>query len=95
LNGILLPFVAVFLFLIVNDPVLMGQNRINHMFSNIGMGLVVAVTIVLGVSNIARAIASALKLPSLDGNILLIVSGFVTVILAIPIIRSVLRSRGY
>ena len=95
LNGILLPFVAVFLFLIVNDPVLMGQNRINHISSNIGMGLVVAVTIVLGVSNIARAIASALKLPLLDGNILLIISGFVTVILAIPIICSVLRSRRY
>ncbi len=95
LNGILLPFIAVFLFLVVNDPVLMGKNQINHISSNIGMGLVVAVTIVLGVSNIARAIARALQLPLLDGSILLIVSGFVTVILAIPIIRSVLRSRRY
>lgn len=93
LNGILLPFVAIFLFLVVNDRALMGDEGLNHIFSNVCMGLVVAVTIVIGVSKTAQAVTNALKLPSLDQGTLLIASAVVTAILAIPIIRLALNRR--
>lgn len=93
LNGILLPFVAIFLFLVVNDRSLMGETGINHVFSNICMGSVVAVTIVLGVSRTAKAVTSALSLPMLDQKELLIASAVVTAILALPIVRMAYRRR--
>lgn len=92
LNGVMLPFVAVFLFLVVNDRDLMGAERINRLLPNILMGLVVAVTVILGVSNVTRAITSALRLPLLNERWLLIISILVTVILTIPMIW-IIRSR--
>jgi len=92
LNGVLLPFVAVFLFFVINDRRLMGEEGINCASLNIVMGLVVAVTILLGVSNVARAITSVLNLPTANESVLLVVAGAVTLILAVPIIRSA-RSR--
>lgn len=94
LNGVLLPFAAVFLLLVVNDRALMGNQGINGHFSNIIMGLVVIITIVLGVSNIIKAIASAFKLPLLQENVIFIVSGVVTTILSLPLIRIVRNRRG-
>ena len=93
LNGILLPFVAVFLFLVINDRSLMGDQGLNRLFSNICMGMVVAITIVLGFSNVARAITATLKLPMFDEKWLLIISGFVTLFIGIPIIRLIIRGR--
>ena len=93
LNGILLPFVAVFLFLVVNDRSLMGDRGVNRLLSNIFMGMVVAITILLGFSNVARAITATLKLPMLQERWLLISSGIVTVLVIIPIIRLIIRGR--
>ncbi|MCP3960184.1 MAG: divalent metal cation transporter [bacterium] len=47
LNGILLPVVAVFLWLVMNDRELLGD-AVNGRRSNVVMGLVVAVAVVLG-----------------------------------------------
>ncbi|UCF05309.1 MAG: divalent metal cation transporter [bacterium] len=93
LNGILLPFVAIFLLLVVNDRALMGSEGINHVVSNICMGVVVAVTIVLGVSKTVQAVANALKLPVPQQGVLLVASAAVAVILAVPITRNALNRR--
>jgi len=61
LNGVLLPFVAIFLLLIVNNRVLMGERGMNLLPSNIAMGVVVAVTILLGISNTAKAISTSIS----------------------------------
>jgi Mn2+/Fe2+ NRAMP family transporter len=58
LNGVLLPFVAVFLLLLVNDVHLMGRDGLNGWVSNVAMSLVVAVTVLLGMLNVSRAVAS-------------------------------------
>lgn len=87
LNGVLLPFVAIFLFLVVNDSALMGERGMNGPLSNVVMGLVVAVTIVLGISNVAKAVTSALRLPMLGERALLIASAVVAVLLAVPVVR--------
>lgn len=93
LNGVLLPFVAVFLFLIVNDRALMGARGINGVFSNVISGLVVAVTIVLGVSKTAGAATTALGLSKLDEETILVVSVALTAILSFPIVGNAIRRR--
>jgi Mn2+/Fe2+ NRAMP family transporter len=58
LNGVLLPFVAVFLLLAVNDPRLMGREGVNGWLSNTALGLVVLVTVVLGGLSLWGALGS-------------------------------------
>jgi len=55
INGILLPFVTVFLFIAVNNRTLLGQYS-NTVTQNLTMGLVVVVTAVLGLWNVWLAI---------------------------------------
>jgi Mn2+/Fe2+ NRAMP family transporter len=93
LNGILLPFVAVFLFIIVNDKELMGERGINSWPLNVLTGLVVAVTIVLGVSKTTGAITSAIGITDLPERAVLLAATAITALLAIPILRSVRQRR--
>ena len=87
LNGILLPFVAVFLFIIVNDRALMGDRGLNGWLSNALMSLVVAVTVVLGATKMAGAATAALGLTPLGERPLLLASVVLTLAIAIPVIR--------
>ncbi|MEZ0608531.1 NRAMP family divalent metal transporter [Fibrella sp. WM1] len=57
INGILLPFVTVFLFRAVNDRALLGQH-VNSLGQNLAMGLVVLVTAVLGGWNVWLALTA-------------------------------------
>jgi len=93
LNGVLLPFVAVFLLLVVNDRSLMGERGVNGGFPNAVMALVVAVTIVLGIFKTAQAATAAFDLPQIGETRLLAVSALVTLLLAWPVLGAVRRSR--
>jgi len=62
LNGLLLPFVSLFLLIALNDRNLMGEEGINGRVANLLLGAVVLVTMVLGFSALARALVSALGL---------------------------------
>ena len=64
LNGVLLPLVAVFLLLAVNDPATMGAGSVNGRLANTIMGLVVAVSLVLGAGGLLRAAAATLGRPA-------------------------------
>jgi Mn2+/Fe2+ NRAMP family transporter len=92
LNGVLLPFVAVFLLLVVNDRDLVGERGLNGPVANSLTGLVVAVTIVLGTSKVVQAFCSVFDLPRPPERTLLISSAVVAAIAFFPIVRSV-RSR--
>lgn len=59
INGILLPFVTVFLFIVVNNRTLLGDQYRNSLSQNIGMGFVVVVTAILGGWNVWLAIRQA------------------------------------
>lgn len=52
INGILLPFVTVFLFAAVNNRVLLGDTYRNSVAQNMAMGLVVVVSAILGLWNV-------------------------------------------
>ena len=55
LNGVILPFVSIFLIFVINDPALMGKEGLNGKLSNILMSLVIWVALVLGLKNVTAA----------------------------------------
>jgi Mn2+/Fe2+ NRAMP family transporter len=61
-NGVLLPLVAVFLWLAMNDRQLLGATGVNSRLQNLLMGGVAAVTVVLGLRGVAAAVAAAVAL---------------------------------
>ncbi|MBP5683097.1 MAG: divalent metal cation transporter [Bacteroidales bacterium] len=54
-NGLILPFVSIFLFTIINDEKIMGREHVNSLASNIVMILVTWMTLVLGLVKIIKA----------------------------------------
>lgn len=56
INGILLPFITVFLFVAVNNRTLLGNTYRNSVSQNLAMGLIVLVTAVLGLWNVWLAV---------------------------------------
>jgi manganese transport protein len=93
-NGLLLPWVAVFLLLAVNDRRLMGD-AVNGRASNVAMALVVGVALVLGTSAVLRAAVAAAGRPALDEGTLLAAAAAVGLVIALPVARrtAVLRGR--
>ena len=57
INGILLPVVAIFLILAVNDRKLLPKKHVNSLISNVLMLIIVGVTFLLGLNNIGRSLA--------------------------------------
>lgn len=58
LNGLLLPFITIYLMLLVNDHQIIGRNFRNGRLSNILMLVIVGFTIYLGLSNVTKAAAN-------------------------------------
>ena len=95
LNGVLLPFVAAFLLLLVNDVRLMGREGLNGPVSNAAMSLVVVVTVLLGALNVSKAAASAAGLAPPTESRLLLSAALLVIVLAWPMMRAVrARRRG-
>ena len=95
LNGIVLPFVAVFLILVVNDRNLMGERGLNSFFLNTIMSAVVVVTLILGIMNIAKAVASTLGFSTPAESFILISSLIVSLLIAIPLARAIQKRRFF
>jgi Mn2+/Fe2+ NRAMP family transporter len=93
LNGVLLPFVAVFLLIVLNDRRLMGEVGLNGHLSNVMMTVVVAVALVLGVAKGIGSLAAALGTPPLGTGPLLGLAAVVAAFLSTPIVRLVRRGR--
>jgi len=81
LNGFILPFISIFLLFVINDPKLMGENGMNGWFSNILMGIVVWVTLILGLTNVIRAAGSAFNFIIPEGNLKFIIILIITLII--------------
>jgi Mn2+/Fe2+ NRAMP family transporter len=74
-NGLILPLIAVFLIDVVNDPEIIGETHLNGWFSNILMGLVLWITMILGFTNISNAVARSIgySLESTDKTMMMVV----------------------
>ncbi|HST60958.1 MAG TPA: divalent metal cation transporter, partial [Longimicrobium sp.] len=92
LNGVVLPFAAVFLLVVVNDRGLMGEAGINRPATNVVTAAVVAVTLVLGVSGVLRAAATTFGGAPTEGQILG-TAGAIAAILLVPLGMAVRRAR--
>lgn len=93
LNGVVLPFVAVFLFIAVNDRSLMGEAELNRGLKNGAMALVVFITIVLGVTSVMRAAGGAFGVALPTERVLLAMAAVIAAALAIPVARTIARRR--
>lgn len=93
LNGVLLPFAAVFLFVVVNDRALMGERGLNGPAWNALTGCVVAVTLLLGAGGVIRAGASALGGSPTEGQVLA-AAGAAAALLGVPLAGWVRRARS-
>ena len=69
-NGLILPFVSIFLFTIINDEKIMGREHVNSLGSNIVMILVTWMTLVLGLVKAIRAFWSIEFVQHICRNIL-------------------------
>jgi len=87
LNGVLLPLVAVFLLLAVNDRGLMGADAVNGRLANTVMGVVVAVSLVLGAGGLLRAGAATLGRPAPGPAAALVVAALAAVPVAVMVWR--------
>jgi len=61
-NGLLLPLVAVFLWIAVNDRDLLGETGVNSRVQNVIMGAVTLACVVLGLRGLVAAVSSSSKL---------------------------------
>jgi Mn2+/Fe2+ NRAMP family transporter len=91
LNGILLPFVALFLGVAVNDRQLMGDET-NHFVSNVLMTAIAFVALLLGVTNVATAASRALGFEMPGAGVLVYITVGVMLLVATLVVHSVRRS---
>lgn len=92
-NGILLPLIAVFLFVVINHPKVVGQAGLNGFFANVVMAIVVFISIVLGAANILKASANAFGFALPDEATILLVAAIIAAGIFWPLQRSIRRAR--
>lgn len=93
LNGVLLPLVAIFLLLVVNDREVMGD-LVNRAASNSVLAIVTLITVVLGTAGVLRAGARALALEAPGQATILTASLVVAIVVAGAVLRALgVRSR--
>ena len=94
-NGLILPFISIFLIIVINDPDVMKE-KVNNWFLNILMIFVVWLTTVIGLLNLTKAMARTLKFDLPDPDrvflILSIISGIISLYVFLHIIK--IRKRG-
>ncbi|NGP89989.1 Nramp family divalent metal transporter [Fodinibius halophilus] len=94
LNGIILPMVAVALLILVNNLELMTQKAANTVGVNILMSIVVFITIIIGVRNVARALSTSLPVELVNETYILITSVVISVLISWPVYRMIKKLRG-
>jgi len=92
-NGLILPFIAIFLIYVINDPVLMGKNNTNGWISNILMAIVMWVTMIMGVISVTRAFASAFSITIDNPNKMVVIVSIITFFLSIGVLYFIKRYR--
>lgn len=92
LNGFILPFVSIFMLIIINNPKVM-KNRLNSHFSNIMLSLVVWITLLMGTFNVLKAVLSTFKLEIHNQNLLFIIFALINFILTAFILFRIYRHR--
>ncbi len=91
LNGFILPFISIFLILVINDPKLMGEKRTNSIYLNILMAIVVWVTLILGFINILKASSKAMGFSLPNENMLITILGVAALVITFVVTYKIFR----
>jgi len=94
LNGIILPLISIVLLLTVNDTALLGRKFINSNLHNLAMWVIILATMVIGFTNLARALARALGYPLVGEQFILSLSLAASLVVSWPVIRILRRYRN-
>ena len=92
-NGLILPFVSMFLFMVVNDSSIMGKCHLNGWVSNVLMIIVTWVTWVLGLSNVVKAFLNVFKSIQLQPDTLFMVNCILAFIITASISYRIIKKR--
>ncbi|MCQ2252683.1 MAG: divalent metal cation transporter [Bacteroidales bacterium] len=84
-NGLILPFVAIFLFMVVNDPKIMGKDHVNSLVSNIFMVIVTWVTLILGIVQVTKAVISLMEDVTISPDLLFSLAAGLSMLITIII----------
>jgi len=84
LNGVILPIIAVILFLLMNSERVLPKEFRNGNFYNLMTSVVVYLTILIGVTNVFRAGARAFDVDNINETILVVISLGIFLIVIIP-----------
>ena len=87
LNGIILPVIAVILFLLMNNSRVLPRHHQNGAWMNLVTGIVVWLTILIGLTNLLRAISRTAGFALPDQSIIIAASTVLFLILIIPILK--------
>lgn len=82
LNGFLLPFVSIFLFMVINNKEI-TRNQTNPLFLNIFMIMVIFITLILGLNSATTAFYSAFISESATGNNTIAIIAIISAIISI------------
>lgn len=93
LNGMILPFISIFLMIVINDKSLMGRDGLNSWLSNILMTIVVWVTLILGFINIVKALSSAVSTTLPESNLYYAIIVTIAFIVSMFVLAKVLKIR--
>ncbi|WP_138430403.1 Nramp family divalent metal transporter [Fodinibius saliphilus] len=93
LNGIILPMVAIALLILVNNRELMTSKAVNSNAINLLMSVVVFITIIIGVRNVARALSNTLPVELVNETYILITSLIISVLIIWPVYRTIQKLR--
>jgi len=91
-NGLILPFISIFLFMVVNDKNVMGKEHLNGPISNILMIIVTWVTLILGIVNVVKAASTAIGF-TFEADELFLTAGVLALIITVLISIHIYRKR--
>jgi len=92
-NGVMLPLVAVVLWISVNDRSIMGEKLLSGWASNVWLGICVLVTVLLGTTGVLRTVAHGLGYEAPQERTLLAVAGALAAGMSVPLLRRIRKSR--
>lgn len=93
LNGLILPFISIFLIFVVNNKELMGKTRLNSWISNIFMSIIVWTTIIIGSLNVIKAISKSLNFQINSPDLLFTVVAVLSLIITLLVLYRIYKQR--
>lgn len=89
LNGLILPVIAVMLIILINHSRLIPKAFQNSILYNTFTGVIVFLTVVIGVNNVFRALSRAFELALVDEILILISAAVISLLITWPVIKKI------